>query len=123
MRHVRSIIALTLIAAASTVWAASQSLGPLTLTVVSPRIMTPNDDQLNDKIFFKFDDTLAGIPLDTAIYDINGAKVAGMVLDATETALTWDGKDDGGSVVPSGIYVYSIKIGKNRASGTVVVAR
>lgn len=104
-------------------FAAAQSLGSLTLTSVSPRIMTPNGDALNDVIFFKFDTTLAGVPLDSAVYDINGAKVGNLTLDMNDAYLTWDGKDENGQTVPAGIYIYSIKIGKNRATGTVVVAR
>jgi hypothetical protein len=35
----------------------------------------------------------------------------------------WDGKDAGGTVVPSGIYLYQIDMGGSPTTGTVVVAR
>ena len=101
----------------------AQSLGGITLTEVAPRVVTPNGDLLNDVIYFKFDNTVSGLPLESQVYDIHGAKVSGMTPNSNETALLWNGKDDGGRIVPSGIYIYSIKLGDRQATGTVVVAR
>jgi gliding motility-associated-like protein len=103
--------------------ASSQSLGGLSLIEIAPRVITPNGDQLNDVVYFRFDDTLSGLPIEADVFDINGAEMAAMTLNSTETALTWDGKDGNGRVVPSGIYIYSIKLGNHQATGTVVVAR
>lgn len=103
--------------------ATNQALGGVVLTEVAPRIVTPNGDLLNDVIFFRFDSALSGLPVESSILDIHGAKVADMTLDTNETALLWNGKGESGQSVPSGIYIYSIKIGKNQATGTVVVAR
>jgi hypothetical protein len=106
--------------------ATSQSLGGLVLEEVSPRIITPNGDQSNDKIFFRFrsSDSLLGIPLETAVFDINGAHVADLTVDpSNDSRLIWDGRDESGNSLPSGIYIYSIKVGKHLATGTVVVAR
>lgn len=104
--------------------AGAQSLGGITLNEVRPRIVTPNGDSRNDIIFFDFDTSLAGLPLDTSVVDIHGAKIADLTLDATDDSLlTWNGKDTGGRDVPAGIYIYSIKIGSRLATGTVVVAR
>jgi len=100
-----------------------ESIGGVTLLSVSPRVVTPNGDSLNDVIFFKFDTALSGLPVESSILDINGAKVSDMILNSDETALTWDGKDTGGRVLPSGIYLYAIRIGKNIATGTIVVAK
>ncbi|MCG3205311.1 MAG: hypothetical protein KCHDKBKB_02030 [Elusimicrobia bacterium] len=101
----------------------SQSLGSITLTEVAPRIVTPNGDLLNDVVYFKFDDTVSGFPIESNVYDIHGAKISDMTINSNETALLWDGKDDNGRTVPSGIYIYSIKLGSRLATGTVVVAR
>lgn len=103
--------------------AEAQSLGGVDLTEVVPRIMTPNGDALNDVIFFKFNNTLTGLPIESQILDIHGAKVSGLTFNSNETALIWDGRDEGGRLLPSGVYIYSIKIGRNTASGTVVLAR
>lgn len=102
----------------------AQSLGGITLTEVAPRVVTPNGDMLNDVIYFKFGgDSVAGLPIESQVYDIHGAKVTSLVTNASEDALVWDGKDNSGRNVPSGIYIYSIKLGDRQASGTVVVAR
>lgn len=103
--------------------AAGQSLGSITLLNVQPRVITPNGDLRNDVLFLKFDTVLTGLPIEGSILDINGAKVSGMSLNSDETALTWNGKDDGGRVMPAGIYIYSVTIGANVATGTIVVAR
>lgn len=115
--------AIIFMAALTFVWGGSQSLGGITLLEVTPRIITPNGDNFNDKAFFKFDTSLTGIPFTAAIYDISGAKISGLMLDDTEKSLTWDGKDQSGKAVPSGIYIYQINVGQKTASGTVVVAR
>jgi len=101
----------------------SESLGGVTLLSVEPRIITPNGDRRNDSVFFRFDTNLSGLPIETSIFDIHGAKVSNMTFNSNQTALVWDGKDDGGRSIPAGIYLYSIKIGKNLATGAVVVAK
>jgi hypothetical protein len=104
-------------------WSA-ESLGDLSLLEVSPRIVTPNGDNLNDLVFFKFSDSIVGIPLETNVVDINGGKISDLrEKSGMDDVLTWDGKDSGGRDVPSGIYIYSIKLGGHQATGTVVVAR
>lgn len=100
-----------------------QTLGGVVLQDVRPRIITPNGDALNDVVFFQFDTTVAGLPIEADIRDIRGARVSGLDMDSDEDALVWDGRDDDGQVSPSGIYIYTIKIGQSHATGTVVVAR
>ena len=102
---------------------AAQSLGGINLVDVKPRILTPNGDSFNDFIIFQFDTSLTGLPIESSILDVSGAKVSGLAFNANEDALIWDGKDDSGNVMPAGIYIYSIKIGKNLATGTVVLAK
>lgn len=103
---------------------AGESLGGITLEDVTPRIITPNGDQLNDVVFFRFSDSIIGIPLETNIVDINGGKVSELhYKPGTDDVLIWDGKDSGGRDAPAGIYIYSIKLGNHQATGTVVVAR
>ena len=117
------LIAATSLASISMGGQPAQSLGGVTLTEVAPRVVTPNGDLLNDVIYFKFDNTLTGLPIETEVFDIHGAKVSQLTMNSDETALTWDGKSDSGQNVPSGIYIYTIKLGGRQASGTVVVAR
>lgn len=53
------------------------------------------------------------------IYDVNGNQVRKISGDD----ISWDGKDDYGDVVPSGIYIYQMRINGKIISGTVVVAK
>lgn len=120
--------ALLIAAGASEALAASpQSLGGVVLEEVRPRIITPNGDLRNDAVVFQFDSSLAGIPIEANILDIHGARVAGIELGSSgldpDSYLVWDGRDESGRTMPSGVYIYSIKIGKSAATGTVVVAR
>src|SRR5258706_10823686 len=97
--------------------AGEQDLGGVTLLRVKPRIVTPNNDASSDKVFFEFDTGLSGLPIETTVLDINGAKVSSLNLDSNDFFLTWDGKDSSGRNLPAGIYIYSIRLGKNIATG------
>src|SRR3954470_18482141 len=84
---------------------AEESLGGLSLDEVSPRIVTPNGDGLNDLIFFRFSDSIVGVPIETEVVDINGGKISELhTKSGMDDVLTWDGKDAGGRDVSSGIY-------------------
>jgi hypothetical protein len=111
------------LSAVSTISGSPQTLGGVILEEVRPRVITPNGDSRNDVVFFQFDASVAGLPIDAVIRDVRGARVAGLEMNAAEDALVWDGRDDDGRASPSGVYIYSIKIGQSHASGTVVVAR
>jgi hypothetical protein len=100
-----------------------ENLSGIILEEVRPKVITPNGDLRNDVVFFQFDTSVAGLPIEADIRDIRGARISGMEMNTDEDALTWDGRDDDGRVMPSGIYLYSIKIGQSMATGTVIVAR
>lgn len=53
------------------------------------------------------------------IYDVNGNRIRQINGDE----ISWDGKDDDGDIVPSGIYVYQMRISGKIISGTIVVAK
>ena len=89
-----------------------------------PRVITPNGAE-NRKVFFFFenptDDQVQG-----TIYDIHGAKVRDLSVDGqspTTSSIVWDGRDSNGAVVPSGVYLYKISTGQDKATGSLVVAR
>jgi gliding motility-associated-like protein len=93
---------------------------------VYPKIITPNGDGINDVAFFIFPNK-TGAQTKGAIYDLRSAKVVDLqesnitVID--NTVMTWDGRDESGAVVPSGVYIYKIEIGDQVFSGTVGVAK
>jgi hypothetical protein len=89
-----------------------------------PRVITPNGAE-NRRVFWFFDNP-AGENVTGTIYDIRGAKVRELVVNnqsPTANSLVWDGHDNQGAVVPSGVYLYKIQAGKEKVTGTVVVAR
>jgi hypothetical protein len=99
-------------------------LGDLSLVQVYPRIITPNGDGANDVVVFQFGEAdLSARSLTGEIFDITGIKVGTLRPGNDPGTMTWDGKTDSGSVVPSGIYIYQIDAGGEKANGTVVVAR
>jgi len=60
------------------------------------------------------------------IYDINGRAVKSFSPHSsrlTPYVLFWDGRDDSGSEVPSGVYLIRAEYGKESVTGRVVVAR
>jgi hypothetical protein len=99
--------------------------GDLTLIQVYPRIITPNGDGLNDEAIFQFGEgSLSGKTLSGEIFDVTGQKIATLKPGPDpESTLKWDGKSDGGQVVPSGIYIYQLSVAGQRVNGTLVVAR
>ena len=93
---------------------------------VFPKIITPNNDGINDQVFF-FVDNITSIPVQGFVFDIRGSKIADIqtsdIFSIRQSVLTWNGKDQTGTVVHSGVYIYTIHIGEIRHSGSVVVAR
>jgi hypothetical protein len=89
-----------------------------------PRVITPNGAE-NRRVFWFFDNP-AGDTVTGNIYDIRGAHVRSLAVNGmspTANSLVWDGHDDQGAVVPSGVYLYKISTSDGSVTGTVVVAR
>ena len=58
------------------------------------------------------------------IYDIDGMLVKTLNPDGPDaTKLTWDGRDEAGEIVESGIYVYQLQVGESFTIGTLIVAK
>jgi len=86
------------------------------------KIITPATvDGINDYAGF---DGLSGVDFSIKIYDINGRNIR--TINSPDMP-RWDGKDEGGSVVESGAYIYQFKAdvdGKKKLiSGTVIIAK
>ena len=88
---------------------------------VWPRVFTPNADGTNDEFNVTFENPYSA-DVEGWIYDISGYRIGRMTLK-TDSWIVWDGKDERGTVVPSGIYIYQIKTPETTKNGTVVVAR
>ena len=83
-------------------------------TVAKSNIFTPNSDGYNDEITFPL---LAGT-YDIDIFDVNARKVR--TLSNTNV---WNGKDENGADVETGVYIYRIRQDGAVTNGSVVIAR
>jgi len=60
------------------------------------------------------------------VYDMLGREIRTLVSDyqpAGNYTVAWNGKDESGNIVPSGIYLYSLKLGKSAESKKMVLLR
>ena len=57
------------------------------------------------------------------IYDIDGGLVKELITTSGEQELKWDGKNEDGELVESGVYIYQLQVGERYATGTVIVAK
>ena len=90
--------------------------------VVPSKVFTPNGDGVNDavEIFFEnpADELASG-----EVFDLTGARVAGLKHGTTGSSLVWDGRDASGRPARMGVYVYQVRVGGETGNGTVVLAR
>jgi gliding motility-associated-like protein len=77
------------------------------------KIITPNGDGINDEADF------SGLAEEVKIFDITGRKIRSVSAGTGQ----WDGKDDDGSVVESGVYIYQFKVDGTLVSGVIAVAK
>jgi flagellar hook assembly protein FlgD len=120
----RVILGVGIVLLASPVAVRSLSLNPD--TDVIPRIFSPNNDGINDVVFFKVNNPQQ-TPMAGVVLDMSGAQVATLVLAPngipTADSLMWSGRDENGSLVPPGPYIYRIDGDGSILTGVVVVAR
>ena len=79
------------------------------------RILTPNGDGINDTIDFTGIDQGESVH----IYSVRGRRIKTL----PPTNLKWDGTDDNGRIVESGIYIYQYNSQGSRVSGVILVVK
>ena len=57
------------------------------------------------------------------IFDINGMLVRRLTASPGETELIWDGRNEAGEIVESGVYVYQLQVGESFKTGTLIAAK
>ena len=57
------------------------------------------------------------------LFNLNGVLVKSLTAQLDEDELRWDGRNESGDVVESGIYIYQLEVGESIATGTIIVAR
>jgi gliding motility-associated-like protein len=82
------------------------------------KIISPNGDGVNDSVFFSFGDLAENVKVE--IFDINGHRVKTIL---SVNTLQWDGRDDDGKIVESGVYIYQYEVDSKRVSGVIAVAK
>ncbi len=98
--------------------------------VLRPKIFTPfgpNDYYTTVRISFEFDQGYDSY--EVKIYDLFGMQVRSFKRTAesgvkfTQGEVAWDGKDNEGYPVKSGVYIYQVIVGGQTYSGTLVIVR
>lgn len=95
---------------------------------VFPKIISPGSPPYNEEVYFEYHSISDNIP-ELYIYDIYGTKIRKISslnpqsIGKNHWRLKWDGKDDNGSFVIPGIYIYLLKEDNRINSGTIIVAR
>ncbi len=85
------------------------------------RIITPNGDGINDYADFN------GLDSNVKIFDIRGKKIRTLNPETISiepyVEIRWNGRDDNGDIVESGVYLYQYKYNGKLTSGVIAVAK
>lgn len=57
------------------------------------------------------------------IFDIDGMLARSLTASPGETELIWDGRNEAGEIVESGVYVYQLQVGESFKTGTLIAAK
>jgi len=95
-----------------------------TLLEVRPRIFTPEEeDQRINQVRFIFQNPNF-VEVTVKIFDINGVLIRrNLPQEKENNVIVWDGKDDRGRKVKSGIYLYQIEAEGKVFKGVIIVAK
>ena len=95
------------------------SAAPITAEGARPtqKIITPNGDGTNDLALFSFDHDES---ITVEIFSVQGHRVRSLI---GAGQLSWDGRDNSGEIVESGVYMYQYKYKGSRISGLIAVAK
>jgi hypothetical protein len=86
----------------------------------------PNPFNPSTTIRFELDPAKAPAEVELSIYSLRGKRVRALVsgvLEKGSRAIHWDGTDDSGNPVPSGVYIYRLKVGDERSVRKMLLTR
>ncbi len=97
-------------------------LAVLALAVqMSGKIITPNGDGINDRLYFDVPASTTLTP-ETTVFNIRGQRI-GTLTQVSPTRLSWDGRDSSGATAESGIYLFQIQQEEGRWTGVASLAK
>ncbi len=90
-----------------------------------PNPFTPlsGDSDFNTVVFPKRTIEDSEGEFNVLLFNLNGVLVKSLTAQLDEDELRWDGKNESGEVVESGIYIYQLQVGDSFATGTIIVAK
>ncbi len=86
----------------------------------------PNPFNPSTTIRFELDPVKVPVEVNLSIYSLRGKRVRALVsgiLDKGSCTIHWDGTDDGGNPVPSGVYIYRLKVGDEHSVRKMLLTR
>ncbi len=97
--------------------------GEFKLTTVEPRIFSPHesDPTISEAGFYFQNPRHAEVTI--RIFDVEGRVVRNNLRRDGENRMYWDGRDESGRRVRSGVYIYQVEADGQVINGTIVVAR
>lgn len=100
----------------TTIVAAVEQNALLMDVAVRPAAFSPNGDGINDRTVFAFNVVRVGddSPVAAVIYDLGGRPMRRLAqarpFSTGPYAIEWDGRDDGGRMVPPGLYLVELSV-------------
>lgn len=91
-------------------------VGSVLQVSASPAALSPNGDGINDEVRIRYDlfETTGEVGVTVDISDVAGRRVRQLHEGPAQIGRfehAWDGRDDGGRIVPPGIYLYRVTAG------------
>jgi hypothetical protein len=98
--------------------------GTLSAIALSRKIFTPNGNR-DTAVRLSFRSAENASEIKAAVFDTQGRKLAQPAVQGAgpDYWVQWDGRNDGGKLMPPGVYIYEIKADGSARRGAVVLAR